>query len=674
MSLNFSPLNQLPSPLAFLLRLAPMRARLLMLAVAGIFTLLLVNVFAGALRTIEERLGALGWTLGAETALEQRITIVAVDEKSIAQVGPWPWSRDTMAQLVTALDQAGVQLQLHDIVYAEVRPGDDALLTALQSVSGGAVLAQVPVLSSEQLVRTGVMTHALSGISCGAEQGAPATLPATESFLANNAGFAGIAKGHISPIVASDGAIREIPAIICVEGKAYPALAISAFLQAVNSQSWGATIEEGGSFFGPSQLLQLDSYPGLRIPLNDAGNMRISYRNAPEVYRAVSAADVLAGTADVSLLENAWVLVGATAFGIGDIVPTPYNGAAPGVELQARLLGSLLDTAVPYTPRSASTLLVLMSVLFAGVLLVMVGVRERVSSYALPLAGLLLPVVALTIHIQLLGSSDIWLGWVGPTLYSLTAASALMLLEQARVRHERSRVFGNLNSYLPSDVAKEIAYSLPSSSINARRCEVTLLSADLRNFSAFGEARPPEESAALLHFFFVRAAEIVEQHGGRIHEFKGDSLLAVWDGHDTLAASQALKAAQDMQIAIDRDMLPQHPPEGLEPLALGIGIEQGPVLIGSIGPAHRRTHTLLGDTVTITLRIQEMTAELAQPILIGECAARQLSDQKLESQGSYLLSGLRIPHVLFSPSLADSASRRNRPEQVSLTLISGGRR
>jgi adenylate cyclase len=200
-----------------------------------------------------------------------------------------------------------------------------------------------------------------------------------------------------------------------------------------------------------------------------------------------------------------------------------------------------------------------------------------------------------------------------------------------------------------------------------------LLSADLRNFSAFSEARPPEESAALLHFFFVRAAEIVEQHGGRIHEFKGDSLLAVWDGHDSLAASQALRAAQDMQVAIDRDMLPQHPPEGLEPLALGIGIEQGPVLIGSIGPAHRRTHTLLGDTVTITLRIQEMTAELAQPILIGECAARQLSDQRLESQGSYLLSGLRIPHVLFSPPLSDSPSRR-RPEQVSLTLVSGGRR
>jgi len=55
----------------------------------------------------------------------------------------------------------------------------------------------------------------------------------------------------------------------------------------------------------------------------------------------------------------------------------------------------------------------------------------------------------------------------------------------------------------------------------------------------------------------------------------------------------------------------------IESLALGIGIEQGTTLLGSIGPSHRRTHTMLGDTVTITLRIQEMTSDLAQPTLFA---------------------------------------------------------
>ena len=237
---------------------------------------------------------------------------------------------------------------------------------------------------------------------------------------------------------------------------------------------------------------------------------------------------------------------------------------------------------------------------------------------------------------------------------------------------ERGRVLSNLSSYLPTDIAQEIAYTLPDSSINARRQDATLLSADLRNFSAYGEARPPEESAALLHFFFVKSTEIVEKHNGRVHEFKGDSLLAIWDGSDALVATQALQAALEMQREI-QGVLPQNPPAGLEPLALGVGIEQGPVLIGSIGPAHRRSHTLLGETVTITLRIQDMTAELAQPILIGECAARQLSDQHLQSQGSYLLNGLRIPHTLFAPPLENIPEPKIRNDQPSLRLLHGGR-
>ena len=80
---------------------------------------------------------------------------------------------------------------------------------------------------------------------------------------------------------------------------------------------------------------------------------------------------------------------------------------------------------------------------------------------------------------------------------------------------------------------------------------------------------------------------------------------------------------------------------------------------------------MLGDTVSITLRIQEMTAELAQPVLIGECAARQLGNTGLISQGSFLLSGLQTPHTLFAP--APSASVSNLPSATpSLSLVQGG--
>lgn len=659
--------------MALTLRLSPALARVLMLAVAALAVWLLSLLFREPLGNLEERAGAAAWQFDATATPEQRVTLIAIDERSLAQIGPWPWPRETLTELSTALQSAGAQLQLFDVLFPEARPGDEAFVEALQA--GNAVLAQVPVLGARQTLQAGTLTHSLGGINCN-------VMPGTQNYLGNHAGFASLPKGHITPLVASDGGVRQIPAVICVDGNAYPTLAISALLSAAGETSggWNASLQSGESLLGPARHLELDAYPGLRIPLDADGNMRISYERLPESYRALSAVDVLNGDFDPAMLDNTWALVGATAFGLDDIVPTPYSGATPGVELQARVMGSLLDDAVPYTPRAAGLLLTLLGGVFALVLLGLASMRQRLALFGLPLAALALPLLAYGLHIQLLVSANLWLGWLAPSLFAALAAGLLVLLEHSRVRLEHNRVYGHLNSYLPPDIAREVAYSAPSSAIDARRMEVTLLSADLRNFSAYTEARPPEESAALLHSFFVLATELIERHDGRVHEFTGDGLLAVWTG-DSRGAQQALKAAEAMQVAIQRDLLPRNPPEGLEPLGLGIGIEQGPVLMGSIGPAQRRSHTLLGDTVAITLRIQEMTAELALPILMGENAAHQCADPALQSQGRYLLSGLKVPQTLYSPAVPESTGGADDdradagPGGVpTLTVLAGGRK
>jgi adenylate cyclase len=659
------PQSVLPYSLAAVFsQLQPWQARLLLLAVAAAVVLLLRAGFAGTFRSVEEQIGNIGWTLVADSTPEERFSIVAIDEKSLQEIGPWPWSRATMAQLSERLAGAGVQLQIYDIAFPEAREGDAAFVAALQNTN--AVLSQVPDLqNSGEVIRSGQLSHPLSGIACE-------NAPQAQNFVGNAQAFSGIAKGHIAPWVDSDGAVRKVPAVVCVDGQAYPAIGISALLQATGASSWQAAVVAGAGMLEPSQQLTLASYPGLVVPLDAAGNLRVSFRNAPEAYRAFSATDILNGRIAPELLENTWVLVGYTAFGLIDIVPTPYDGAAPGVEVQARILGSILDNNVPYTPRAAAVLLILLALCFAAALWMLASARDKLASYGLAASALLLPFAALALHMLTLAQANLWLGWFAPALFGFVAPSLLLLHELARVRLERGRVLGNLSSYLPAEVAEEIAYALPNSSINAHRKNVTLLSADLRNFSAYGESRPPEEAAALLHYFFVRTTEIIEKHHGRVHEFKGDSLLAIWDGSDNAAASAALQAALVMQQTMI-EVLPQHPPAGLEPLALGIGIEQGPVLIGSIGPAHRRTHTLLGETVTITLRIQEMTADLAHPVLVGECAARQLAEQGLISQGSYLLNGLRNPHILYAPPLRDPSQLSARNDAPSLRLLRGGR-
>ena len=279
--------------------------------------------------------------------------------------------------------------------------------------------------------------------------------------------------------------------------------------------------------------------------------------------------------------------------------------------------------------------------------------------------------MAICAHGLMLINYGLWIGWLASALFGSLAGAFLLAFEHARVRLERSRVVQNLTSYLPIETAKRVAFESPSSVIQAERCNVTLLSADLRNFSALGERRPPEESAAVLHYFFTKVSEIAERHGGRVHEYKGDNVLVIWDGDGMSPATSALSASLEIEKEINGNLLAESGFEGLDPLAVGIGIEQGPGLLGSIGPAHRRAHTLCGETVSVTLRIQEMTADLSYPILVGEVAARYLQDVSLKSLGHYMLPGLITAHVLSAPSVLETDGQDKKAE---LTLLRGGLR
>jgi adenylate cyclase len=112
----------------------------------------------------------------------------------------------------------------------------------------------------------------------------------------------------------------------------------------------------------------------------------------------------------------------------------------------------------------------------------------------------------------------------------------------------------------------------------------------------------------------------------------------------------------------------------LPPLAVGIGIEQGEVLVGAFGPARRRTHTLLGRTVTTAIRLQAMTSELSQPIVCGENVAKNWKEQvSIISLGNFLLQDRPQPTELFVPEIdygqMDSPSAK--PLQTELVVDIG---
>ena len=131
--------------------------------------------------------------------------------------------------------------------------------------------------------------------------------------------------------------------------------------------------------------------------------------------------------------------------------------------------------------------------------------------------------------------------------------------------------------------------------------------------------------------------------------FQGDAVIAMWNQPELSRrqAQAALNAALELLQDIPA-LFPVPPPNGVEPLALGVGIETGAALVGSVGPAMRRHHTVLGETVTVAVRLQAMTADLAQPLLVGPGAAALLPKEKLVSLGDFLLEGLKRTYTLFA--------------------------
>lgn len=631
----------LPTPLPFSLRVSMGAIRLAVLLLA----LLMAWGAAYPLAQWEAQLSDKGWALAPDTTPETRLVIVAIDEPSLAEQGAWPWPRDTLTALAEQLEAHGAALQLYDIVLPEARPGDASLARTLHALP--AVLAQVPQLTEGSTLRNAHLGDPLPAMRC------QPPLPVTNSFLGNHQAFSAVPKGHITPRIDADGVARHQPPLVCVDGRVYPSLALRALLYATQPDGAGhdspehpgrVRVSPGHGMLEAPWYLTLET-TGMRIPLDMQGNMRLSYRAAPNAFSVLSASEVLAGRVPEGWLDNAWVLVGATAFGLGDYLPSPHAAMTPGVELQARLLTSLLDQRVPYTPRGALWLQLGVILVIAALLLWLTTRSGRAGYAGVPLAGVLLPLALLAGHHALLLNLQLWIGWLVPALFAVLASALLMLLEYGRTRRERWHLYANLSSYLPEHVAQEIAYRQPSGAVKARRQALVVLCADLRNYAPLQDALAAEEAAAVLHGFFVAAARIVEAEGGSVHEFKGDSLLATWS-QQASGAEQAVAAGCRLVDEIPA-WLPVDLPPGLSPLGIGVGIEQGSALVGSIGPAHRRHHSMLGQPVSLALRIQAMTAELGQPLLVGEQAARALH-RPLEDQGDYLLEGIRHPQRLYA--------------------------
>ena len=417
------------------LLLSPAWMRALALALAAALVLLLQLLAPTALDAWNDRLTSRTWSLADSAAQEQRVVVVDIDEKSVQALGPWPWPRERVAQLLGALDQQGVGLKVVDILFDGQQAQDPALRQALQQ-GAPTVIAQLFALNPEPLVRTGQLSGALPAADSAKVCAQSAT--AAYGYMAPAAsllgGAAGPALGHITPVVDADGAVRRVPALICFEGKAYPALTVSALAAATSTEPRWVTRP---GFLGQHKAIELGD---LQLPTNDRGELLVSYQVPRNGFVSVSAADVLAGKVPPGLLKNVWALVGSTAMGAGDAVATPQGGAVGGIEVHAQLLSAALDNRTPAVPAWSRLWLWLSSLASVAVLLGLLLWRRPGAAVTVPLAAVLNTAALFAVHAYALLAQHQVLAWGVPALFVLlSSALVLVAVPQPQQRPARRR-------------------------------------------------------------------------------------------------------------------------------------------------------------------------------------------------------------------------------------------
>jgi adenylate cyclase len=198
---------------------------------------------------------------------------------------------------------------------------------------------------------------------------------------------------------------------------------------------------------------------------------------------------------------------------------------------------------------------------------------------------------------------------------TLAEIAKLRDIERLHAAAERAR--SNLSRYFSPNIVEILAaQDEPLGAV--RRQAVAVLFVDIVGFTRMAEAMPPEAVVTLLRQFHERMTAQIFACGGTVEKYIGDAILAVF-GVPTPSdddAANALNCAEMMLGALD-DWNAERTGVGETALAIGIGLNYGPAVLGDVGSEHSMSFTVIGDTVNTASRLQGLTRTLETPLVVG---------------------------------------------------------
>lgn len=235
------------------------------------------------------------------------------------------------------------------------------------------------------------------------------------------------------------------------------------------------------------------------------------------------------------------------------------------------------------------------------------------------------------------------------SLLNLLSGQIIIAIDNARLYAELKA----LNLAYESFVPKEFLNLLEKKSIidlklgDQVQKEMTVMFCDIRGFTTISEKMTPQETISFINSFFSKMEPVITQHAGVIDKYIGDAIMALYPAH----ADDALQGAIAMLNCLreyNKERLVLNP--SIEPISIGIGLNTGILVLGTVGDAHRMEGTVISDAVNTASRIQGLTKTYLANILITDDTYKKLKNPEryaIRKLGTVFVKGKTIPLVIY---------------------------
>ncbi|MGX4774379.1 CHASE2 domain-containing protein [Bradyrhizobium guangdongense] len=597
------------------------------------------------------------------------VTIVDIDDKSLARLGQWPWSRTRIADLILNLTNLGAVAIGFDVVFSEadrlnpdlvadqMRYLDEATRARLRELpSNDQILSDAIKRSRVVLGETGQQrvtseidkTLPFTGVATVGEENGERFLFEFPGLLRNVPVIEKVAAGRglFSIPTERDGLIRRVPMIMRAQGQTMPSLSLEILRVVTGTPTLLVRTEKTG--------LRAVRIKGVEIPTDENGQLWVHYaRQDPSIY--VSAADVLDNNVPPDKIRGKLVLVGTSAVGLNDIKTTPVSRAMPGVEVHAQVLESVLTGAAISRPNYALGLELIVAMII-GILVIIF--TPNLGPVRLVLAGATFAAILVGTSWFFYARYRYLIDFTYPLLSTTAIYLTFIFASFVREQRQRVQIRGMFAQYMSPELVEQLAQSPEKLKLGGEEREMTIMFSDVRGFTSISESykHDPQGLITLMNRFLTPLTNVIREHRGTIDKYMGDAIMAFWNAplDDIKHEINACEAAVGMLEKIDevnreREREAADGGHAYIPLNVGIGLNTGIGVVGNMGSDKKFNYSVLGDSVNLASRLEGQTKEYGFPIIVGSRTALAVKDRFAILELDFIMvKGKSEPEVIYA--------------------------